>query len=355
MKDSLYFQRVQKMTPTRVWVNNPTRKQARDAIAAGACGCTANPSYISKMLQDREEGEYVREMIRSLLPQEADDLALLKKLQSSVVQELAAIFYPVYESSGHKYGYVSIQGDPFEETEENIYQYAMANHAMSANITPKVPLVESAFGAIRRLLRQGVPLNVTEVMSVHQYMDLYAIYQEVAAEKAPMPVVFCSHIMGIFDEYLREYVRRENIAIDQDVLAQAGGCVARKLTEIGRQQLSAICWISGGARRTSDFTGMVGSNMNVTINWKGMFDVLLEADQPVLQSFHQPVPVTVLDELLEKVPDFRRAYMINGLQSDEYEDFGPVVKFRDSFRKGWKEALAEIAKLRMEQNGAKRV
>lgn len=349
MGDGRYFHRVSSMTATRVWINNPTRQQARDAIAAGACGCTANPAYLSKVLRDPVEGEYIRGIIRELLPQEADDLRLMEKLQSRVVGELAKIFYPVYEESHGAYGFVSIQGDPFLETEENIYSYAKTNHAMSANITPKIPLVESAFGAIQRLLEEGVPLNVTEVMSIHQYIDLLEIYNAAAARGGRMPAVFCSHIMGIFNEYMQEYVAREGIEIERDVLCQAGGAVARKMLEIGAERLSPIRWISGGARSVTDFTGLVGSNMNITINWPGTFDVLLESDQPVLQVFNQPVPLSVIDELLEKLPEFTKAYMINGIEAREYDDYGPVVKFRSSFQKGWKEALTEIAKMRAEE------
>ena len=46
-----YFRRVSELTPTRLWVNNVTREQARKGIEAGAVGCTQNPSYVSKMLQ----------------------------------------------------------------------------------------------------------------------------------------------------------------------------------------------------------------------------------------------------------------------------------------------------------------
>jgi len=349
MGDGMYFHRVNSMTATRVWINNPTRRQARDAIAAGACGCTANPSYLSKMLQDPEERPYIREIILELLPQESDDLKLLEKLQSRVVKGLAEIFYPLYQQSHGKYGFVSIQGDPFLETEENIYRYAKTNHAMSANITPKIPLVEDAFGAIRKLMAEGVPLNITEVMSVHQFIDLLQIYDEVSKTQETMPEIFCSHIMGIFNEYMQEYTQREGIRIERDVLRQAGGAVARKLTELGQERLSPIRWISGGARSVSDFTGLVGSNMNVTINWPGTFDVLLESDPPVQQVFAHPIPLSVVDELLEKLPEFRKAYMMQGIETKDYDDYGPVVKFRSSFQKGWKEALKEIAKMRAEK------
>lgn len=45
-----YFHRVAALTPTKMWINNVTPQEAEWAIAAGAMGCTQNPSYTWKML-----------------------------------------------------------------------------------------------------------------------------------------------------------------------------------------------------------------------------------------------------------------------------------------------------------------
>lgn len=40
MSTNDYFHRLNAQTPTRMWINNVTRRQARMAIEAGATGCT---------------------------------------------------------------------------------------------------------------------------------------------------------------------------------------------------------------------------------------------------------------------------------------------------------------------------
>ncbi len=342
-----YFQRVNEMTPTRVWINNPTREQARQAIAAGATGCTTNPSYISKMI-DSADGEYVRSRIRALLAEEADDTRLLERVYSALVRELAEIFYPMYEESRGAQGYVSIQGDPFNESGENILRYAMESHALAQNITPKIPYVETAKHAVEQLLMDGVPLNITEIMAMRQALDVHEIYAKVAKKRGAMPVVYYSHIMGIFNEYMADYVMKERIDIAPDIVSQAGIAVARKMAQVLSERKARIEMISGGARTVENFTDMVGAHAYVTINWQGTFDILLERNETVVQRFLQPTPDSVVDELLEKIPEFGRAYMINGIKEAEYEEYGPVVRFRDSFQQGWKAALAEVARLRRE-------
>lgn len=39
----------------------------------------------------------------------------------------------------------------------------------------------------------------------------------------------------------------------------------------------------------------------------------------------------VVDELVQKLEDYRRGYFLDAIQPEEYEDFGPVVLFRNSF------------------------
>ena len=48
---------------------------------------------------------------------------------------------------------------------------------------------------------------------------------------------------------------------------------------------------------------------------------------------------------MEKLPDFRRGYLEDGLEVEEFESFGPVELFRSSFIKSWKRVL-EIIKER---------
>jgi len=59
-----------------------------------------------------------------------------------------------------------------------------------------------------------------------------------------------------------------------------------------------------------------------------------------------PVQDHVLDELLTKVPAFRQAYMEDGLDVGEYEEFGPVRYFRDMFIGAWQNTLKLIAEHR---------
>lgn len=341
-----YFHRVQQQTPTRFWINNVTREEAVLAITAGAVGCTQNPAYIGKMMSNCQEAAYVDAKLDDVLAEEPDDNEALVKLQRELVTAIAEHFRPIHAASGGRSGYVSIQGDPFHEDMQTIVRCALFNIAPAPNLMAKVPVTEEGLKAIRVLLARGVPVNATEVMSVRQALDVCELYNEVCTDMEKPPRVYFSHITGIFDEYLRNQVVGQKIAISPDTLWHAGMTVAKKIYALTRLLSPAVGFISGGARGLHHFTEMVGADAAVTINWKGTADQLVEQDPVVCQRFLMPTPHAVLDELCEKLPDFRRAYFKNGLVPDEYEDYGPVVLFRSGFEQSWTKTLDYIRQRR---------
>ena len=341
-----YFFRVHEQTPTRFWINNVTREQAQLAIDYDAVGCTQNPSYVWKMMTNEAEKPYVSELIAGIMAKENDDNACLIWLQRELVSGVAKVFKPLFdESKGHN-GFVSIQGDPFMEDTQHILEFARFNHEAGENIMAKIPVVESGLKAIETLVKERIPINATECMAVRQVLDVCEIYEKTIRNMVNPAPLYYSVITGIFDEHLGNVVKRDNVAISPDVLWQGGLAVAKKIYQIVKERGYHCHFIGGGARGLHHFTEMVGADCAVTINWKGTADKLIEQNNPVVSRFFNPTSHAVIDELLEKVPDFKRAYLINEIEPHEYEEYGPVVLFRSQFESAWKNALASIVSRR---------
>jgi transaldolase len=114
--------------------------------------------------------------------------------------------------------------------------------------------------------------------------------------------------------------------------------IAKKVYETMHDRDYPLGFIGGGVRELYHFTEMVGGNVNITMNWADI-EQLMEEDKPVIQRLFNPVQPGVLEELLEKLPQFRQAYFEGGLKVEEYEEYGPVDFFRQSFIKAWNNAL----------------
>ncbi len=347
MKHDSYFLRLAAQTPTEFWINNPTREQADLAIMHGATGCTNNPSYTQKMLDHPNEAAYALQILDETIREIKDDNEAIAEFQRRIVKPIADKFLPLFERSGGKQGYVSIQGDPIHEDDPDvIIREALENRKLSPNICCKIPTTGAGLQAMEYLIEQDVPINATEIFGIHQALVLFDTYQQVSRKSGKSPMLYMSHIAGIYDDYLQDYVASHQIQISPDVVWQAGLAVSRKLYQIMEDHQYPGIFILGGARGLHHFTEMVGGKVCCTINWEGTADRLLEQNPPVVYRLFNPVPQKVIDELMEKLPDFKRGYLEDGLEVDEFENFGPVCLFRSIFTKSWLRVLEFIRQRR---------
>ena len=154
-----------------------------------------------------------------------------------------------------------------------------------------------------------------------------------------------THITGIYDEDLQETVAKNNISIDREVLKQAGSIIARKEYRLIHERGYHATMLGGGARGLHHFTEFVGGDAHVTMNW-GTFDELMQADTQIVSRINAEDSDEVIAELCEKLPDFQRAYVDDGYTTAEFALIPGVIRFRNSFIKGWRHLASEVKKQR---------
>ena len=340
-----YFLRVAQETPTKFWINNPTGPEMEWAVAAGAVSCTTNPSYCSKLITG--EPGYIRCIIDEVIKDIKDDDVAAEQVYRKVALRIMHRFRPLYQASGGAYGYVTVQGDPRRDDNPGyIIESALQGYKLSKNFMAKIPVTVSGIQAMEDLVTRDIPICATEVFSIAQALYVCESYRRASQKSGKHPPFYVTHITGIFDQYLAETVERENINIAPEILAEAGCIVARKEYRILKEKGYECTMLGGGARGTRHFTEMVGSDMHVTINWNTA-QSLLEADGPVIFRIEAETPRVVLDELSEKLPDFRKAFHEDALLPKEFEGFGPLLLFRNMFLEGYAHLRREIAARRV--------
>lgn len=349
-----YFKRVHEQTPTRFWVNNPTIEQAKRAIEAGAIGCTTNPSFVSKLLGDREEAEIVRRTVDLLLPYEQDDSIVAAKVQQMMIGRLADLFLPLYEESDGKEGLVTIQGDPHRETDASaIIEEGLENVHVAKNVCIKIPVTTWGIEAIETMVKHNIPTMATEVMGLSQMISISEAYVQASKSSGFTPPFWVTHITGILDDHFKRVIKEQNLNIDEELLAYAGLSIAKTQYELFKKKNYPGIMIGGGARKLEDFTELVGADMHITINWGGTADELIALDKPVESRIDYNLTQEQIDQLRRELPDYDRALQVDGMSVEEYFDYGGVELFRTAFQKGWDELLAYIAERRNEYEAKK--
>jgi transaldolase len=344
MSDS-YFRRVASTTPSRLWINNPTGAEIGLALAQGAAGCTTNPTYGANLL--RREPAYAREVIDSVVAATpgADDAAIATLVQRQFVARIAERFLPLHGAPDGEAGFVSIQGSPLVDDDvELILRGARADRKVAPNATPKVPATGPGLLALEALVEDGSPCIVTEVFSVSQLIQANERYLRVTARTGVTPPFFLSPITGIFGDHLRKVAGRDGIEADPRAMELAGVALGRRCYKVVMERSYPVTLLFGGGRIVDDFTGLVGGRTAATINYSTVEEILA-LDPAVEATIDQALPDGLLTELLGKFADFRRAWEDDALAVDEFEDFGPVQHFRDSFVSGWNSLLAAVAQV----------
>jgi transaldolase len=347
MADSPYFWEVAKKTSTRFWINNPGITEAELAIDAGAAGCTTNPAYASKMLQNSQELPVVQSLIAQAVKTEERDDDAAGLVQRNLVKRLCASFMPLYEKSSGREGYVTIQSDPLRETDPSfIINEGRKARSLAPNVMIKIPVTEAGIAAIKTLVAEDCPLMATEVMSVSQALCICGAYAEASAGSGKSPAFYVTHITGILDDYFKNVVLEKKLDLPGELLAQAGISIAKRQYVLLKERRCPGRMMGGGARKLADFTELVGGDLSVTINWKGTADELIKTNPPVVSRIDDLAGSGVVERLRNELPGYKEAYDEGGLTPAEFFDYGGVELFRNAFVKGWNELKSAVKEAR---------
>lgn len=340
-----YFLRLKQQQATRLWVNNPSLSEARQAVAAGAVSCTTNPSFAARI--QKSEPAAVAQAIDQVIASVADDDAAAHRVQQELAARIMPVFLPFHEARPGAEGFVSVQGDPFKDhdTPHIVHESFSDRKRLPPNLISKIPTTAAGLKAMDELLRAGMPVIATEVFALAQAVAAAEVHRRVQRETGRAPALVLTHITGIYDEYLEKLVAREGLPIAPAILQEAGCAVARAERRLCRERGYRVILLGGGARAPRHFTEMVGGDFQVTLNWSTI-EELQTMDPPPAPRLDAETPAPVIRELLGKLPDFRRAWELDGMREEDFAEFGPVQYFLGMFRAGWKELRAAIGERR---------
>jgi transaldolase len=335
-----YFERVRAETGGRFWVNNPTSEEMDLALAHGAMGCTTNPGYGGNLVK-RAPAE-VLHIVRAALAESDDDEVVAELVQARLVGRICERFGPLYEATDGREGFVSMQGAPERDTVgADIIEAAEVAWTIAPNATPKIPATLPGYEAFEYAVRRGSQVIVTEVFSVAQVIETCERYLRVTAETGVRPPFFISPITGILGDHLKKVAARDGLEVPKAAMDMAGVIVSRACYEVVQERGYPVTLLYGGARIELDFAGLVGGGMAATINWSTAAE-LIEHDLPAQITVTDPVDPAVVEALTEAFREMRQALDADGLALEDFEEFGPVLHFRDAFIDGWNGVRAMI-------------
>jgi transaldolase len=139
-------------------------------------GVTSNPTIFASALA---KGDRYEDQIRTLAGRGADLDTAVFEITTDDVRSACDVFAPVYESSGHLDGRVSIEVDPrlAHETEKTIEAArSLWSTVDRPNVMIKIPATVEGLPAITGAISEGISVNVTLIFSLERYRGVMNAY-----------------------------------------------------------------------------------------------------------------------------------------------------------------------------------
>ena len=223
-----------------VWLDNIRRAMFASGeldrlIADGLRGMTSNPTIFSKAIG---AGDDYDEQLRTLLDAGLSAPQIFERLAVTDIQRACDAFRPLFDSSKHGDGFVSIEVSPHLARDGNgtIEEARRLWHAVARpNVMVKIPGTPECIDAIRQCLTEGININITLLFGLENYERVAWTYVEAleARLSAGQPIDDLHSVASIF-------VSRIDTAVDkllQARIAKGEESLSSLLGTIGVSQL----------------------------------------------------------------------------------------------------------------------
>ncbi|HSJ83289.1 MAG TPA: transaldolase [Acidimicrobiia bacterium] len=332
------------------------RRIEKDAVT----GVTSNPTIFAGAIVGSTEYE---DQLRDLKSADAPAEEIVKTLMASDLQRACDELLGVFEDTGGRDGFVSVEVSPTlaGDTEASVAEARdWIKQIDRPNLLVKIPATPEGIPAIRRLIAEGISVNVTLIFSLERYKQVMDAYlgglEELHASGGDLSKVasgasfFVSRFDTEVDRRLEEIDTPEALSL-QGVTANANARVAYGLflEQFGSDRYKALAdhgarvqkplWASTSTKNPDYPDLLYVENLVApdTINTMPLdtIDAYQDHGNP------SPAPFTDFDIQQAKLDLARLAD--HGI---DYQDVVQVLEDEgvDKFTKSWQELLDDVEK-----------
>lgn len=324
-------------TVTDFWNDSCSVEELAYAIDHGAVGATTNPVIVGNVL--KKEIALWRDRIAQLIAENPtwSEMEITWKIFEEVAARGAELMLPVFQREKGKKGRLSIQTNPqFYRNAEAIVEQALHFHSLAPNIQVKIPVTKAGIQAIEEATYLGVNINATVCFTVPQSLAVAEAVerglnrrQSEGKDITTMTPV-CTIMIGRLDDWMHVIAGRDGILMTPGVMDWAGVAVIKKAYDIYKERGYRVRLLAAAYRHHLHWSELIGGDIILTIpyDWQRLFNA---SKIEVRERMSQPVRPEIIAELYERIPDFRRAYEVDGMSIDEFDSYGATARTLRSF------------------------
>ena len=163
-----------------IWMDNIRRKLLKDGTfenfinEQGVVGVTSNPAIFQKAIGQSDDYDNEIRVMMDLTPEQ-----IYEQLAIEDIQLASDLFRPVYDRTGGRDGYVSLEVSPqlAHDTDGTLAEAKRLFAAVNRpNVMIKIPATPAGIPAIEASIAAGINVNVTLIFAVDNYVQVAEAY-----------------------------------------------------------------------------------------------------------------------------------------------------------------------------------
>jgi transaldolase len=324
-------------TPTCLWNDSADLNELSQSISFGGVGATCNPVIALSVIK----GDLPRWRARIAELAAERPTAREDEIGWLIVEELsraaAALLEPVFRAHGGRNGRLSVQTDPrFHRNVDALVEQAMHFNGLAPNIIVKIPATSAGIEAMEEVTYRGVSINATVSFTVPQALAVGEAVEHGLRRReaeglnvASMGPV-CTIMVGRLDDWMKLSAEKARVVLDPGYYEWAGVAAFKRAYGIYRERGYRTRLLSAAFRNHMHWSELIGGDVVISppFDWQVRFNASDIAPTPRIDD---PVAPHVVQELYDKLAEFRRAYDPDGMTVAEFDSFGATRRTMRQF------------------------
>ncbi|MDF9823810.1 transaldolase [Breznakia sp. PF5-3] len=330
---------------TDIWVDSFHVEDHKAAIALGSVGVTTSPTWVSRMMLNEDQQANVEKIIADN-PND-NEFEIMWKWTLAMGKERSKVMLPIWEAGQPQKGRFSIQTSILEyRNAERMIEMAEEVDALGANMQVKIPATTAGIKAMEEATYKGISVMATICFSVDQAVAVAEAIErgmkrrEAEGKDNTMLNPVCAVLLGMQEDWLKDYAEKNNIVVHPSALPWAGVAICKKVAEVYKERGFKTRILTAYYRHHLHYSEFFGGDIIMTIpyKWQKRFD---NSDVVVEETMSKKVDSKIMEELFKLEP-FVKAYSENSFVMDLFDSIPPVILTIRYFTQCYEDALTEV-------------
>jgi len=252
-----------------------------------------------------------------------------------------------HRSTGGAQGRISAQVSPVHARDaEAMVGQAVRLSSLAPNMQVKLPVTAAGLVAIEESVARGIEINATLNFTVAGAIAVAEAVERGMDRRAASGATgdlhpVCTLMVGRTDDWVKAACERDDILLTPGRAEWAGIAVFKRAYQIYRERGYRTRLLAGAFRHHLPWTQLLGGDIVITIPpaWQHWLNA---SGLPVESRIDEPVDPAIVQELLERAPEFRPAYEPDGLAVPELEQYGASLRTMRQFLGAYADLQVEV-------------